>query len=69
MKDFRLFLMGACIGALFNNIAIFFVGMPEIHKKAVASIIECEKTLPRNQHCEAVVTAVPVDSDLSNTKE
>ena len=57
-KDTPTFLLGMFWGII---LFILFISLPfTIVSKARKAIQECEKTLPRNQHCE--ITATPKEN-------
>lgn len=58
--EFKIFIMGLIIGALlvFGIEGTLPNSSVNLYQKAIE---ECEKDLPRNQHC--VIIGVPVDKD------
>lgn len=61
MDDSKIaFLMGMIVASIIVLFASIIFPSEQI-KLYKESIVECEKTLPRNQHC--VVIAVPVDKN------
>jgi hypothetical protein len=60
IDDAGTFIMGMIVALFF--VLIFTIIFPREQIKLYDNaIVECEKTLPRNQHC--VVIAVPVDKN------
>lgn len=54
MSELSLVAIGACIGIVLSMSLMELA--PTYHSKAVAAVEECEKSLPRDQHC--IITAV-----------
>jgi hypothetical protein len=52
------FLFGMCLGMVLLGAAL--EALPSVHSKAKKAVQECEKTLPRDQHCE--ITATPKEN-------
>jgi len=65
MKRFD-FIDTAILALIMFLLGVFFaefisIEARQFHGNSIKIVHECEKTIPRNQHCKAIITAVIID--------
>ncbi len=54
-----IFILGICAGIIITSALLVFT--PNSTSRSISAIEECEKILPRNQHC--IISAIPKTSE------